>query len=171
MKRIVQQDFTGNLLKLMAETFEGPPGQAGGAYLDGGAGLFQTIGLLTARAASEPPRSNAPTVVAHCAHLRYYVQVLHEFILGGEPSLAWQRSWEFQAADEAQWNALRSDLRASYEALMATLNSLASWNDDSIGDGMAILVHTAYHLGAIRQVVKAIATEGEIEPRGTSRSG
>ena len=39
--------------------------------------------------------------------------------------------------------------------LVASLESLEVWTDDPIGDSMAIVVHTAYHLGAIRQLLKA----------------
>jgi hypothetical protein len=156
MRPIPQQDFSGNLVKLITETFEGPPEQGGSAYLDKGAGLFQTIGPLSADLASQPPCPSAPTIAAHCAHLSYYVQKLHEFVEGREPVLDWPRSWDSSVVDEAQWEAIRGELRGRYEALMGTLNSLAMWNDDSIGDSMAILVHTAYHLGAIRQIVRSI---------------
>ena len=60
--------------------------------------------------------------------------------------------------NDAEWEALRHDLRGSYEALLRTLSSLEAWGDDEIGDGMAIVVHTAYHLGAIRQGLKAVGS-------------
>jgi hypothetical protein len=37
---------------------------------------------------------------------------------------------------------------------METLESLETWSDEAVGDSMAIVVHTAYHLGAIRHAVK-----------------
>jgi hypothetical protein len=37
---------------------------------------------------------------------------------------------------------------------METLERLETWSDQQVGDSMAIAVHTAYHLGAIRHALK-----------------
>jgi hypothetical protein len=39
------------------------------------------------------------------------------------------------------------------------LNSLPAWGDDSVCDSMAIVAHTAYHLGAIRQIRRLLDAE------------
>ena len=53
-------------------------------------------------------------------------------------------------------DAVRADLRARYEQLRRTIRAQVAWGDDAIGDVMAILAHTAYHLGAIRQIARAV---------------
>ena len=153
---IVASDFTGNLERLVGETFEGPPAEGGSAYLDKNAGLFQTIDPLSAEAASRPPRAGAPTIAAHCIHVAYYVRVLDDFLTGREPDLDWPGSWRVQVVDAAAWDAVRADLRVRYEELRRTIRAQETWDDDPIGDVMAILAHTAYHLGAIRQMARAV---------------
>lgn len=59
--------------------------------------------------------------------------------------------------DEAAWDGVRADLRARYERLRSTIQVQVAWGDDAIGNALAILAHTAYHLGAIRQIVRAVA--------------
>jgi hypothetical protein len=156
MAMIAAQDYTGNLERLIAETFEGPPAEGGSAYLDEGAGLFQTIAPITAEIASRAPHPGAPTIAAHCVHVAYYVQALHGFLVGRKATLDWPGSWKVQKVDDAAWDAVRADLSAQYRQLRQTIETQASWGDDAIGDTMAILVHTSYHLGAIRQIVRAV---------------
>jgi hypothetical protein len=40
---------------------------------------------------------------------------------------------------------------------LATIRSHGAWEDCAIGDALAILAHSADHLGAIRQIVRAAA--------------
>lgn len=75
MATIVPHDFTSNLDRLGTETFEGPPAEGGSAYLDKGAGLFQTIEPITAEIASQEPHPGAPTIAAHSA-IRQIVRTL-----------------------------------------------------------------------------------------------
>jgi hypothetical protein len=157
MALIESHDYTGNLERLLVETFEGPPAEGGSAYLDPGAGLFPTIEPLSAEIASLAPHPGGPTIAAHCVHLGYYVQALHGFLVGLEPELDWPGSWEVQGVDGAAWDAVRADLRARYQELRHTIQRQTTWGDDPIGDSMAILVHTAYHLSAIRQILRPVA--------------
>ena len=53
MKTIAKEDFTDKFFQLLKESFEGPPPQTGSAYLDKGAGLFQT---LESRSQRKQPR-------------------------------------------------------------------------------------------------------------------
>jgi hypothetical protein len=55
------------------------------------------------------------------------------------------------AVDDGQWIALRARLRHEYGALLVTLETHSAWDEDSLGDAIGAIAHTAYHLGAIRQ--------------------
>lgn len=155
MAEIKQEDFTTNLFTLLRETFEGPAAEGGSAYLDKGAGLFQTLDGVSAEAAMRAPWPGASTVAAHCFHARYYVRALHNFLAGREQSVDWAESWRVGQLDAAGWEALKGELRGEYAALVEALESVDAWGDEQVGDSMAIVVHTAYHLGAIRQLLKA----------------
>ena len=157
MKTIAREDYTNSFFQLLKETFEGPPPEMGSAYLDKGAGLFQTLDQVTAEAASTSVRPEAPTIAAHCEHLRFYVMTLYEFMRGATDKVDWKQSWLVQTVTPAEWDDLKGRLRRAYTTITEHLRSLEGWGEEEVGDGMAILVHTAYHLGAIRQLVRALA--------------
>jgi hypothetical protein len=159
MADIAQRDFTKNLFALLKETFEGP---GGSTYLDKGAGLFQTLDALTAKGASHVPYVGAQTIAAHCAHLAYYVRVNHDGMMGREQRLDWAASWRPQQVGDREWEDLKGRVRREYDALIETLERLESWSDQQVGDSMAIVVHTAYHLGAIRHALKNIQLSGRV---------
>jgi hypothetical protein len=56
--------------------------------------------------------------------------------------------------DETEWNYLREGMRKSYENVLLCFAQVEAWNGDNIGEAVAIIAHTAYHLGAIRQMAK-----------------
>ena len=146
-----QNVFAKNLLMLLKETFEGP---GGSVYLDKGAGLFQTLEALTAEAASHVPCAGGQTIAAHCAHLAYYVRVNHNYAMGREQHVDWASSWRPQQVGDREWEELKGSVRREYAALLETLENLQTWGERHVGDSMAIVAHTAYHLGAIRHALK-----------------
>ncbi|HEX8852693.1 MAG TPA: DinB family protein [Pyrinomonadaceae bacterium] len=156
MKTIDEKDFSENLFYLLRETFEGPPPQTSSAFLDQGGGLFQTIDPLTAADASRPSLPGAPTIAAHCAHARFYVDVLRRFMRGSTEKADWAESWRVQSVSADEWERLKQDLRAAYASLLEELRAVENWNDETVGGGMAIIAHTAYHLGAIRQLARGL---------------
>jgi hypothetical protein len=157
MKTIKQEDYTNSFFQLLRETFEGPPPNTGSAYLDKNAGLFQTLEGVTAEMASTPTRPDAPTIAAHCEHARFYTVALYEYMRGAQGKIDWQQSWLVQTVTSAEWDELKEGLRRAYDTLIEYMQSVETWGDEEVGDGMAIVVHTAYHLGAIRQLVRALA--------------
>lgn len=157
MPTVNAEDFISSFFVLLKETFEGPPPDTGSAYLDKNAGLFQTLDALTAEAASRPPHPGAPTVAAHCEHVRFYVLALQDFMRGATAKIIWSQSWLVHTVTPAEWEDLKAGLRLAYEELTEYLRSLEHWRDEDVGDGLAIVVHTAYHLGAVRQLARTLA--------------
>ena len=66
----------------------------------------------------------------------------------------WKEIWRtIEAVTPEEWEASKGRLKASYQAIR-TLTTGFTWDSgDEIGGTMAILVHTAYHLGEIRQAL------------------
>jgi hypothetical protein len=151
MTQIAPEDFINNLSRLLKATFE----DGGSFYLDRGAGLFHTLESMTAEAASRAPVPGAPTIAAHCVHHRYYVRVVLDCILKREQEPDWPSSWRVQQVGPDEWEALKRELRSGYEQLPQALASVQTWDEGALADSMAILAHTAYHLGAIRQIIRA----------------
>ncbi|MGI8468173.1 MAG: DinB family protein [Pyrinomonadaceae bacterium] len=148
-----KNDFLKSLLYLLRETFEGSP-DSGSAYLDRGIGVFSTLEKLSAEQVSR--ETGDTTIAAHTEHFKFYLDRLCEFINGRTEKVNWEQSWLIDDVDETEWDALRGGVKKSYENVLRCLADAQDWNNDKVGMAMGILAHTAYHLGAIRQMTKSV---------------
>lgn len=151
MKTIEQRHLVDSLNYLFKETFEGSPPK-GSIYLDRGIGVFNTIAKLDSGLVSKEIAGS--TIAAHTDHLRYYLQVLNNFLNGIVQTADWNESWKKKTISEDDWAKLKTDLAETYKIVLITFESIDKWEQDEISEAMAIVVHTAYHLGAIRQILK-----------------
>ncbi len=152
MKTINQEDFTKSFFALLKETFEGTSTNFGTMYLNEGTGLFATIENLTAETASRS--NNGTTIAAHCEHTRFYLEFMTDYLNENYKMVDWKDSWNTKTVDENQWNALRGQMQKAYQKVSDMVAEVETWNDFKITGALGILAHTAYHLGAIRQLVK-----------------
>jgi hypothetical protein len=150
---ISKDNFMKGVLYLLHETFEGSPAQ-GSAYLDRGVGLFNTLDNISAEQASH--EVNSMTIAAQTEHLKFYLDRLCEFINGQTEKVNWEESWLIEDVNRDEWIALRDGLKKSYQGVLQCLANVTEWNEERIGEAMAMLAHTAYHFGAIRQILKAV---------------
>ena len=67
--------------------------------------------------------------------------------------LDWGEIWgRVSGVTAHEWEEIRGRLKATYRLISNTVRCVEDWvQNDAIGDSMAIVVHTAYHLGEIRQ--------------------
>jgi hypothetical protein len=67
----------------------------------------------------------------------------------------WQEIWRtVRAVTPAAWAESQRRLAETYQRLTALLRGLDAWEgENEIGGAMAVLVHTAYHLGEMRQAL------------------
>lgn len=144
--------FVEELFVLLQETFE----EHKGRYLDNGDSLFLTLANISAAEASIPVGGRCATPAAQVDHTRYYLDVLEVYMLGKMPTdVDWHWIWEnVGSVTEAEWQAIQDKLRASYTRIKSAMEAIEHWdNDDAIGAAMSMVVHTAYHLGEIRQAL------------------
>ena len=156
MKATLKSNVYENVSVLLRETFEGPAQTGPSAYLDKGTGLFHTLDEVNVEAASTQSRPGGSTVAAHTEHIRFYVAVHHKLLQGSTAPIDWDESWRIKTVSSTEWDVLREELRRTYGALADYLRSVDVWGEDEIGLTMAIIAHTAYHLGAIRQLILAL---------------
>ena len=149
-----RKEFVEAAAYLLRETFEGSPPGAPSAYLDRGAGFFSTLDELSAEAASRDV--NGTTVCAHTEHAKFYLDRLCEYINGSTEPVNWEDSWLIETVNEEEWSALRDSARKAYENSLRCLAEERSWSEIQVGMAMGMIAHTAYHLGAIRQIAKSI---------------
>lgn len=173
-KSIPSSDFLNNFLVLLDETFEHPPRPAGSAYLDRGVSWRSTLQGLSAEQASRPITTGATSVAGQLAHALYYLEVTEQFIHGEKPKLDWPGSWTPRAVEEDAWDDLRSRFFAAYDRLRAHWRAVGEWDEDALGDALVVLIHSAYHLGAVRQIARVVARDrpsSEAEPHVAPDSG
>ena len=146
-----QPTLKQSLLELLEETFEKPQGY----YLDRPkGGLFSTLEAMPHEVASvELPRQRS--IAAHVEHTRFYVDALHQYLNGFTGKMDWDASWQTHGVTASEWDAMRATLRSQYDALTTDLRALPE-NDPKLENGMSVLAHTAYHFGAIRQLLLAL---------------
>lgn len=154
MSSIKKEDFAKSLIYLFQETLEGSP-KEGSIYLDRGVGVLNTIGDLTAEDASKS--IGGGSIAAHTEHLRYYLEVLNNFIKGTVQIADWSKSWNIKEVNEEEWNLIKEAIEKEYKVVLETIENHENWSQDAIIQATAIVVHTGYHLGAIRQIAKTVA--------------
>jgi hypothetical protein len=156
---ITKDTFLKSILYLLREAFEGSPEGQPSAFLDRGTSFFSTLDAVSAEQASRDV--NSMTIAAQTEHAKFYLDRLCEFMQGRTEPVKWEQSWLIETVNEEEWDALRAGVRKSYEGVLRCLAESKDWNEMRIGMAMGMLAHTAYHLGAIRQIRKNIlATEG-----------
>ena len=152
--------FVQGWMVVLREAFEGgQPGQ-GAAFLNGtqrngrgNHGLFATLAALTPEQASDDHASGT-SAAAHAAHVAYHLEVSLRQVRGEFEPVDWPGSFEPRDVNEAEWEKVQARIHAAYKELVALAGVTTEWNVQSAGGMAAILAHTAYHLGAIRQVAK-----------------
>jgi len=147
-----QQSFAEELLTILEETFE----THHGVYLDKGTSLLTTLNQISSSEASIPVGNRCATIAAQVEHVIFFLEVLERSITGQEAGEQdWDEIWNrVSGLTAAEWDELRARLRATYDRLGEMLRGLEDWEqDEAIGGSLAIVVHTAYHLGEIRQAL------------------
>ncbi len=152
MKTINQTDFTTALSILFKETFEGMLTAEEQVYLAHDTGIFATLGKLSAEQAST--EINSTTIAAHGEHARFYIELLNNYLNRDMRVVDFKQSWRVSKVSEDEWDDLRENLSKTYRKTSETLEKNDVWGLDTITVAMGIVAHTAYHLGAIRQMAK-----------------
>ncbi len=156
-KTFTLDEYRESLFLLLKEGFE----SVHGIFLDKGTSLFETLEGISAETASRPVSDTCSSIAAQVIHTRFYVDLMNEIAQTGEqPETDWDATWAVTSVTEQEWDDLRAGLQESYRSLLATLSTDAPWdNEFAIGGSMAIIVHSAYHLGEIRQALCTVGRD------------
>ena len=150
--KIGQELITQNLFDILDEAFV----THHGVFLDRGTSLFETLETITAAEASIPVGGKCATLAAQVAHVKFYLEVVEDYILNKErDNVDWGEIWRrVNKVSTEEWTAYQDQLKETYQRVLSMLKNLEDWNDDRpIGGALAIAIHTAYHLGEIRQAM------------------
>jgi hypothetical protein len=141
--------LTKPLFALLEETFEKPRGM----FLDSGTSLFETLEGVSAAEAARRLAEGRPTNAAQEDHVRFYMDTLDRYMRGEKMgTIDWGEIWRSTSAvSPEEWSAMKARLSASYGRVSSRMRSLPEWDgENEVGGALAIVVHTAYHLGQIR---------------------
>ena len=151
---IDRKAFVESVAYLLMETFEGSPEGQPSAFLDRGAGLFSTIRPLTAEQVSR--EISGTTIVSQLEHAKFYLDRLCEFMGGRTEKVNWEDGWLIEQVSSEEWAALKETVTKSYENVLLCIAGTDEWTEDQVGMAIGMVAHTAYHLGAIRQLAKTL---------------
>lgn len=149
---ISPENFTSNLFDLLDETFESHHG----IYLDRGTSLFETLETITAAEASIPVGGKCASLAAQVTHVNFYLEVLENYILERPTGkVDWGEIWRtVDKVTPEEWAGLKRQLNQTYTRVLDMLRGMEDWDRENvIGGALAIVAHTAYHLGEIRQAL------------------
>lgn len=144
--------FTAALYGLFDETFD----NVHGYYLDPGTSMFETLATISAQEASVPVGGKCATLAAQVKHVAFYLDVVEKALRTQQyEQQDWDKIWrETSAVTPEEWESLKLSLRQSYVRIKELIDDTAEWpGERQIGSAMGIIVHTAYHLGEIRQAL------------------
>ena len=155
----VDSVFRRALSKLLVEIFEGPPGNEAYVLNPGDVGLIRQLEGVSASAASSRPMAGKTTIASHVDHVHFGLTLLNRWAAGEANPFAgadWNASWKRTTVSDEQWRALLEGLRAESRRWREFVARRGEWDDVAAAGALSSAAHTAYHLGAIRQILAAI---------------
>ena len=156
--KIDQEHIVPDLFDILDEAFV----THHGIFLDAGTSLFETLETITAEEASIPVGGKCATLAAQVAHVNFYLEVMEAYILKQDRGqVDWGDIWRrVNQVSPEEWKAYKEQLKETYQRIVSILQNLQNWNEERpIGGAMAIAVHSAYHLGEIRQAMCIVKQE------------
>jgi hypothetical protein len=137
---------------LLEESFTGVTGW----YLDGGTSLTETLADVSAAEASIPVGGRCASLAAQVKHVAFFLDVTVDSVLNPSlPPVDWTEIWRTtEAVDSEDWAAIQLELQAAYARLLDLIDHTPGWQtSEQYASAIAVVAHTAYHLGEIRQAL------------------
>jgi len=157
MSTIKSEHFTNSLLAILDEAFD----NVQGFFLDKGTSLFETLATISAEEASIPVGGKCASLAAQVKHVAFYLDVVDRNVREHNYArVDWGEIWRtVSVVTPEEWSAILSELRESYNRIISLINQTSEWPSEmEIGGAMGVAVHTAYHLGEIRQALCTLRT-------------
>jgi hypothetical protein len=144
------------LSTLLRETLLRADGQAAYVLNPNDPGFVETLKPLSADTASKPPGPGRKPIVAHANHVLYGLELANRALAGEErvyDTADWTVAWRLETVSAAEWQVLVSRLEEQSRRLLEQIGQPRTWDEITLTGTFAIAAHTAYHLGAIRQML------------------
>lgn len=154
-KKSQDEMITEEIQNLFVETFE----KVQGFYLDKETSLFERLNTISAEAASKTARGSDSTIAGHVEHIRFFMETIIGYNSGDiEGKTDWNKSWAVKTVDEQEWDTLKKELEKTYSLVRKNISGITYWKDEDDFSGiLSILVHTAFHMGALWKMMEQTA--------------
>ena len=154
----MKADLVPILMYLFRECFEGrPEGQNYTWFVEGKEGIFDALESTGADVASKKPCPRCSSIAAHTFHIRYALRGANAYLGGPRQEGDWESSWAQQEVNEEEWIDLKRDVRFQYDFFRKYFEGEIDFPSEHHAKGFAAQIpHMAYHLGAIRQIMKMV---------------
>jgi hypothetical protein len=144
------------LTSLFREMIDGPRGDMAFIVNPGDRGLLASLAAVPAAQASARP-SGRPSIAGHTQHLRFGLALLNKWANGDPNAFAdasFAESWSHQQVNDDEWRALRQAFEDEARRWLVRLETPREWDAMTLSGFVSSVAHTAYHMGAIRQLVR-----------------
>ena len=152
-------DTSHAVSRLFSELVDGTRGDGNAFILNSGdVGLQRSLDKLSPAEASASINQGA-TIAAHAQHVRYGLSLMNLWAKdGGDPfaNARWDEAWTVGAVDAPAWDEIRNGLREETRRWLEALQSPREVSGIELAGMIASVAHLAYHLGAVRQIGKAL---------------
>ena len=154
------KDVAASLTAILNEFLHGAP-KGGPAYAlnRGDAGLLASLDKLSASRASENRDGGAP-ICAHVEHVRYGLSLMNRWAAGEDDPFhdaKWSEAWKRTRVSDREWIELRVGLREEATRWLEAIRAPRDVTETQLTEMIGSVAHLAYHLGAIRQIDRALA--------------
>lgn len=149
-----------SLQTLASETLFHASEQGGFLLNAGEPGFVETVRALSAEQASKIPGPGRKPVAAHANHVLYGLSLLNRAIAGdpsGYQTADWSLAWKLESVTGDEWRQLVADLDREAAAFQQSAGQPQEWSEIMLTGGFGAAAHVAYHLGAVRQMLREIA--------------
>jgi hypothetical protein len=148
---ISEEVFKRALWALLDETFE----KHHGIFLNQNTSFFETLKAVSAEQASRPIGGKSASIAAQVAHTSFYLDVLERYMQKRDVGeVDWDEIWRtVREVTPGEWQSLQEKLETTYRRVLASMRAISSWDEAALNGALAMVVHTAYHLGGIRQAL------------------
>lgn len=116
-------------------------------------GILGSINNVSAEEASK--EINGASIASHIHHTMYHIHTCLSYLDDIRPEGDWSLSWSIGDVSEEEWQAIKKNVEAAYGKMLNAIETLPIDNF-TLRFFLSSLSHAAYHLGAVRQMIKAL---------------
>lgn len=119
-------------------------------------GFVETLRPISAATASRIPKPGRKPIVAHANHVLYGIELANRALAGEDgvfETADWNLAWKLETVSDAEWQKLVHRLEQQTHFLIEQVAKPREWSEIMLTGASSIPAHTAYHLGAIRQML------------------